>query len=161
MPPYGSITLEVKGHANYQDLMTYQWYHWTRGVDETGWVYHPGYEELAGETGPSITVEKLGEYDSYYCCVSDGYGNSEDVYFYLHVENHLALERVKGESDNSVASGKSVSLEVRAKGDDLSKIKYQWRKRVNKPDGNGNEFYFEDFRGATGTSFTSEPLTER
>ena len=160
VPPYGSITLEVKGHANHEELMKYQWYHWTRAVDDTGCVYHPGYKKLENETRPSITVEKVNEYDSYYCCVDDGYGNSEDVYFYLHVENHLSLERIKGKAHDSVVSGESISLEVRAKGDDLSKISYQWYRRVNKPDGHGNDSSFEDFPGETGISFTSDPILE-
>ena len=140
---YGaSATLSVDAHADVGDLQ---------------YVWSCQGEELAGETGPDLVLGSVVRKASYECRVSDDYGNTRWIYFYVSVQNHLEAY-VKGYPGRTyisiglVPNGSTV-LEVAASSDD-NDLRYEW-------------FYSDDnqrpstIEGETGSSISVTGVTGR
>ncbi|HAE45627.1 MAG TPA: hypothetical protein DCG37_08570 [Lachnospiraceae bacterium] len=128
----GSATMEVEATCNDGEI-TYAWY------DDDG-------NQIEGETGAAYTAENITGYTEYYCRVSDKYGNSTNVWFYIHIENNLSATCV-GDSDIYIAPGESATMEVEATCSD-GEITYAWY------DDDGNQI-----EGETGATYTAENIT--
>ena len=132
--PHSSFTLQVDASCTAGEIH-YQWYNYSSG-------------ELQGENDSSITVTDFVSYDTYYCYVTDDFGNTRSVYFYLHVENGF-YAYADAENERSylyiyVSPEASFTMQVVAscnQGD----LHYRWT------DNNWNEI-----SGADGPSFTVE-----
>lgn len=118
-------TLEVAvGGPGERDGATFQWYR--------------EYEEIPGETGLSYTFTFDGDRTTYYCEMTDAYGNTDIAYFDVCLENHFRLvPELSGNWTWDEESGEvvvllppnndGVTLKVRAEGDDLSQFSgYYW-----------------------------------
>ena len=124
-----SATLKVIASANEGIKLTYKWYSYgelIEGEDSAEYVTPPFYEG----SGP-------GSDRSYSCVVSDPYGNSKEVWFYLeklYFDNDLHAF-VEGHSvwysweSLEVEPGESVRLAVDVQAKDTSAIRYEWKYR--------------------------------
>ena len=159
--PNETATLEVSASSDDPDKITYQWYAQEQRSGENGeswteWV------RVEGETGSSFITSPITKRTDYYCAVSDGYGYTESVWFYVYIQNHFTASAA--EDDNVwVPLNDSAVLQVIASSDDPDKITYQWyrEEKVYHSD-NVNEYHWEstEIPGATGSSFTTDPVTE-
>ena len=112
--PNQSATLEVEASCD-EGSLTYQWYEWYDDYTE---------ESIAGATSATYTIEAVTERCDYCCRVSDKYGNSRNIWFYVYVDNGLTAQAV-GDNDVYVTPGQSATLEVEASCDEGS-LTYQW-----------------------------------
>jgi len=163
--PNETATLEVSASSDDPDKITYQWYELvevTYGDEETGTWTQEQWKPVDGATGSSFTTSPITKRTDYYCAVSDGYGYTESVWFYVYIQTHFTARAA--EDDNVwVLLNDSAVLQVIASSDDPDKITYQWyrEEKVYHSD-NVNEYHWEstEISGATGSSFTTDPVTE-
>ncbi len=126
----------------------YQWYVWDRTKEE--------YVKLNGETKKTLSIT-VDQYKDLKCDIRitatvDGKERETTVsaYVYLYVKNEVNIYILAKD-----ASGKAVSPQTKGQitlyamvfGEDMTNAKAQWRGR--KAGG-----YFEDIKGATGTTYT-------
>lgn len=153
--PNSTVQMEVNASCGIGSLI-YQWYK-NGYYDETGSWHEPQMIESA--TGAVYTSEAIGRYTQYYCHVQDEYGNGQEIWFSISIENHLTAAAVQ--RDLSVAPNSTATMKVNASCDNGT-IMYQWYK-----DG---ESYFDEFgnyhdnsliEGETGDTYISDPITKR
>ena len=89
------------------------------------------YTDIEGANEDSYRLI-VAEYKEYRCVVSDRYGNTEYVYFYLEIDNELKVyPEGAEEGSNSVdiyaAPGDTVTLKVNAEALDDSGLTYKWK----------------------------------
>ena len=150
-----TTTLGVSASADAGDL-TYRWFRET--FDSSG--ESTGYEQVSGaDNKTKITTAEINMYTEYWCEVTDTYGNTKGVWFYVYVENELAAY-VAGTTDTwaqiYLADGAAATLGVIASAAGGS-LKYQWYR----------EYYNEDYgywdsdpiSGATETTFITPLIT--
>ena len=109
----GQATLAVNGNSDDNDI-TYQWYALDSGY----------YIPIENATTDTCITGRIVKYTQYYCSASDAYGNSSQIYFRLHVNNHLTATRV-GNEERYVELNEQATLAVNASCDD-NEIYYQW-----------------------------------
>ena len=121
-PGEEDIELAVTVEADDTSLLTSKW-------------YKDGSEITAEENKLKINVDFNEESDcNYWCTVNDGYGNSEEVYFTLNLDNEFnanlkGYEATEGAYDNKsiyVGPGEDLTLEIETTGCDVSKVSYKW-----------------------------------
>ena len=61
--------------------LTYTWYHYVYEEEYDGY----NWEEMEGVTSDSYTIDSVSGYDEYKVIVSDQYGNSGSLYYYIYV----------------------------------------------------------------------------
>ena len=119
--PEADVDLEVSASCNSGELY-YQWY---------GRVYYEDgsytTQAIEGATTNSYTVQNAVRYTSYYCRVSDDFGNTTNVWFYIHIDNQLTVNAV-GSSNKYVELGVDVELAVTASCKS-GELHYQWMYR--------------------------------
>ena len=93
-------------------------------------------------------------YTRYYCNVTDDYGNTQDIWFDLYVDNQFCAEPV-GEQERYVTPGETVTMAVSAHFD-LGEVHYQWYESVEVVDEeSGNSWEeFLPIEGAVSSSFS-------
>ena len=121
-------TLHVIATAVDDSQITYQWQKKVDGSGDGG-----RYEDIEGANGDSYLPDLLESTD-YRCIVSDQYGNSERVYYYLRVENGLraypeGAEEGSYTGDIYTGLGDTVTLKVKAEALDDSCLTYRWYDR--------------------------------
>ncbi|MBQ6116452.1 MAG: hypothetical protein IJL08_03905, partial [Oscillospiraceae bacterium] len=122
--PGEDVTLQVSASALDTDNLTYQWYRRVRVDGENGdWWYENQY--IDGATSDTWTLSDVREYTELRCWVNDGYGNSTNIWFYIRIENHFAVERV-GSYQQPVEPHGSVTLAVNVTADDMTGMTYRW-----------------------------------
>ena len=109
-------------------------------------------EEIEGENSDTLITEPVTEYREYCFEVRDQNQNYADVYFYVHVENHLNAYAKGGDEDShhigmGVAPGESVDLEVTVTANDDSSLSSYW-------------FYNEETVAANTLSLHTDPIYE-
>jgi len=134
--PGSTEMLEVLAYCNSGEIQ-YQWY-------DSDW------NAIEGATAATYTVSNVTGYTRYICKVSDEYGSSRNVWFYVYLDNSLRAT-VSGSNNSStelyVEMNGTAALEVSAsctQGD----ISYQWY------DSNWNAI-----EGATDPSYTVSGIT--
>lgn len=109
---YGeTTTLSVAVTATNTEEISYAW------SDKNGII--------EGALSATYTVPPVTERKYYRCTVTDRYGNTQTVFFYVRVDNAFGAQAVK--ESQQVEPGQSVTLEVKVTGTDLSKVTYEWR----------------------------------
>lgn len=154
--------LELKVSVSADDMSNLT-YRWDKEYSEGGGSWNGATLTTDGEA--SWTVENTARTETYICTVTDQYGNSVQVMFYVHIENHLSAS-VYGEEGNTYTSipvslGDNVEMKVAVTADDLSGITYSWlREYYNENGGYWNRTTLAD---DAGDSWTAENIqqTER
>lgn len=148
--PAGNTTaLEVLASCAEGEL-TYEWYK----------VTHNSQGEWQGETrlsssGNTQTTDPVTQYTEYYCCVSDDYGNSRNIWFYIGVDNQLRINWDEMTDYVEVAPGETAVLSVSASCAS-GELSYQWYKNV-QIDGSG--WIDQIIPGATSSTYTTEAIS--
>ena len=140
--PGDSVTLEVLVSADDMSQLTYEW----RDSDDN---------PVGGAGTTSYTTEPVTKSQYYYFYVTDQYGNSRGVSFYIYVENHLTASPKSG-SNIDAAPGSSVTLEDLVYADDMSQLTYEWYKLNDNYDWS----HYVLIEGADLTSYTIDSVTE-
>ena len=136
-------TLHVIATAVDDSQISYQWQKKADGSGDDGDEEYGGedpiddgdgddgrYEDIEGANGDSYLPDLLEGMD-YRCVVSDQYGNSARVYYYLSVENGLraypeGAEEGSDTVDIYIGLGDTVTLKVKAEALDDSCLTYRW-----------------------------------
>ena len=124
--PYGgSETLYAITSADDMTNLTFDWYCDNRRIADASTDHY----ELNN-------VERTAEYR---CTVSDPYGNTDDVYFYVRVINHLNAYPEGGDEDDDyislrVAPNSSLTLHAIVTADDTSDLTYSWDSNLDEID---------------------------
>ena len=134
--PNEKATLQVSASVNMGKLH-YQWYQVNGG-------------EIEGAVAGTYQTEALAKNAEYYCVVSDDYGNSQELHFYVRINSGFTAKAVQ--SDLSVAPGKKATLQVSASVK-LGKLHYAWYQNT----GNGNRI---QIAGAEGDSYVIEAVAK-
>lgn len=119
LPLNETTTLSVIASANDMEGITYQWY----GPN--------GYESpIEGADSASIVTGPVTGNQEYRCVVSDHYGSSCDVTFYITVDTHLEAYPA-GHEGSTICSvytngAQSVKLKVIASADEGIGLNYEW-----------------------------------
>ena len=135
--------MEVSATAINTEGMTYTWRKYKNGQ---------GSQTIAGANGNKLT-DTVDGYTQYYCEVRDLYGNNKTVYFYVKIENGLTVQAV-GETRFTVKPGQTATLQATATCND-GDMTYRWCRGYSDEN---NEWQWEVIAGATGTSYTTEPI---
>ena len=102
----------------YEGELTYSWW--------TAYRYPNGYvaldEEIPGAATDSLTTEPITNAKSYYCSVEDAFGNYQQFYFHVVVDNGLTVAQTEPVVINHVCN---VELSVDASCINGS-LRYQW-----------------------------------
>ena len=153
--PNSTVQMEVNASCGIGSLI-YQWYK-NGYYDETGSWHDP--QMIEGATGAAYTSEAVDGYTRYYCHVQDEYGNGQEIWFSILIENHLTAEAVQG--DLIVAPNSTATMKVNASCDSGT-IMYQWYKEgASYYDESGNYHDNSLIEGATGDTYISDPITMR
>ncbi|MCD7883999.1 MAG: Ig-like domain-containing protein [Lachnospiraceae bacterium] len=140
-----SATLSVTATATDMTDMTYTWYY-----------YDNNYSYCAADsTSSSLTLENIVWTRTYYCRVTDKYGNSRTVSIRVKIDTGLQYNDPGNDDEGyysyTVAYGNSLTLEAKAAANDGIELTYQW--------------YYDDgealIDGATGSSYTVDSVTAR
>ncbi len=133
-PNEGQV-LSVTVTADDTDHITYRWWN-----DVTC-------EEIEGVTGSSYELEHVNGYERYCCTVSDPYGSSRTLFFYLSVDNSFKVYPTDAEDPDEdyisyrVPPTSSQTLSVTVEADDTEGITYTWYDgEENELDYKGNAF---------------------
>ena len=116
--PTETVSLYVQVSAVDMEGITYQWkcYDASTGVTT----------EIEGADTERIVTKPIVNYMRYECAVSDAYGNSGTVMYYIYVQNQFNAVSSDGEINKYVGSGDSVECKVVVTGKDTSRVSYQW-----------------------------------
>ena len=76
------IDLSVRVAADNTQTLRYLWFHLTND-EHSGKVI---------STSDSYTTDNLQKYETYYCNITDCYGNQKTAWFYIGIENNLYRE---------------------------------------------------------------------
>ncbi len=148
--PNETATLSVNASCTAGSLH-YQWYEQVRDAFNNSFD-----KKIAGATGSSYTTEPVTAHRRYVCRVTDDYGNSNNAYIDVYIDNGLDAERV-GSYETSVKAGGTATLQVTASVLDGA-IHYQWSKGYYDDD---EEWHETEIAGATGDTYTTEPVNRR
>ena len=153
--PYGtSKTLGVTVKADDVTGVTYQWM--KAGVDPDDGSYR--YLVIDGATQSSLSIPPVTEGADYLCEVTDLYGNSGYVYFFVSVANRLQVMPLTTKTEYQ--KGEKATLRVKASASDASGLTYQWSRQRYEFDANGNvDYVFEDLEGSSDT-YVTEKITD-
>ena len=135
-----NATLRVIADATDKTEIRYQWSE--LAYDEYGDTFYQNIEE---EVSDVLTVEGVQNNNRYRCTVSDQYGNNQNVWFYVHVDNGFSVQ-ARGDTRLTVLPGETVTLAVDVTAYDKTDLTYRWF-------GYKNGDYLE-FPDATGDGLT-------
>ena len=152
-----TATMQVAASCR-QGELTYQWY---RRVPPEESGYSWWYEEtLTGATGDTYTTPAITKAEQYYCRVSDMYGNSEDVWFSVHIENNLTVTSI-GSKNRLVELGSDVELAVTAECT-TGELTYKWYEGYVYEEDDENWWYdYSNTVVNTGSSYTIQNVSQR
>ncbi|MBQ6232739.1 MAG: leucine-rich repeat protein [Clostridia bacterium] len=139
--PEDTATLTVSASCD-TGALTYQWYE--NSVGNT----------IDGAAANTYTTEAITSDMKYICRVSDDYGNIQDVWFYINIDNQLNAQAI-GDDEIEVTPGDSIILSVSAschKGG----LTYRWYKTVYNESG---ESFDTEIEGATAATLTTGAIS--
>ena len=140
--PNATATLQVSANCDVGDI-DYQWYKEAYVEYEGG---GSGWQSVALGKGETCTTDAITAYCNYHCEVSDQYGTTRTVYFYIYIDNALTAQARDGVSSFTIFAGDNVTLEVVASAHDEEGMTFRWQKY--EPDGYG-WMYIDDQTAAT------------
>ena len=144
--PGESVNLRVFATAKDDTQLRYEW--------------HAG-GELLEETQEGTYELEVPQCTEYRCIVSDQYGNSGTVSFFVNVDNELIIWPEGGESgisefDFHVEPGDQARMKVNASANDPDDIKYQWFIYYETSDMWSTHVHTDLIEGATEDTFILE-----
>ena len=122
--PGETVTMAVSAHFDLGEVH-YQWYESVEVVDEESGNSWEEFLPIEGAVSSSFVSAPVYALMQYFCRVSDDYGNNQDVWFTLHIDNHLTVQPV-GTSDRTVAYQSSVTMQVTVDAGNMDNIRYRW-----------------------------------
>lgn len=146
--PGAPLTLTVSANCK-TGTLTYQWY---REDSNSYWEDNP----INGATGATYTVDAVDRAWRYNCVVNDAYGNSENQWFYVSIDNELRAGALDNQNEFYIASGETATFTVAASCN-AGILSYRWYKRFDMADGGWRS---EIINGATGESYTTVPINQ-
>ncbi len=154
--PRASVTLKPVVTADDTSSLTYTWYHYRYDEENDGY----NWEKMEGVTSDSYTIDSVSGYDEYEIRVSDQYGNSDSLYYYIYVENNLEVyPDVDGRNEVTayyyVTPGSSLELKGAVKADDDSGISCSWYQYDQQ-----NDYDYSVIEGADSLSYTITASSE-
>lgn len=137
--PGEGIVLKVHVNADDKEGITFDW------TDPDG-------ETMEDADTDTLTIDSADRSGSYYCRITDKYGNDAYVTFYLHVDSHLKAypegeAGFEGFYDVDAAPGSTVTLRTAATADEGAVLTYEW----TGPDG-------WTIEGADTGVYTTDPI---
>lgn len=125
-----SLTMAVSASCS-EGGLHYQWFQRSYSGNEYGDTV-----PISGATASSFTLERATRREDFYCRVTDDFGGSREVWFYVSVENGLT---VSAASETMVLAepGERVSFRVEASCDHGT-LHYRWVSEMN-PDLSGGD----------------------
>ena len=154
----GSAVMEVEAKVN-SGKIYYQWYGEV-GVDEEGGGWHTEMRKIDGATAATYTAGPINAQIQYYCEVKDDYGNSQHIWFNIHINNGLYARAKNDQNSLTVAPGGSALMEVEA-GANNGTVSYKWYRVERGYDEDGQWYYREvEIIGATGASCSTGSVNE-
>ncbi len=147
-----SVTLDAYGQCN-EGSIHYQWYENAISPETM----------LVGEQSSRLILENVQARSTYYCRVSDDYGNTADLSILIRVwkENQLTAHALNNLNDISAEYGDTVTLTVVASCTD-GDLSYQWYRYFRQDNGDGGyDWDNEIINGATGTTCTTDVINDR
>jgi len=141
--------------------LSYQWYEQELDYIGNGSWNYGEQREIEGAEEATYTVPAVNEQKEYYCCVSDPYGNTTDVWFYVSVDTHLEAHARDNQNDLTVAYGEPAELVVEASCD--AELSYQWYEQELSYTGNGSWSFEEthEIEGVVEATYTAPAVNER
>ena len=117
--PNSELTLKVIASADEGVQLTYTW--------------EKDYETIENANADTYTIASVTDEGDYSCTVSDQFGNSKTVYFYVSVETHLKAYPAGGDEDDyridlDVTVNSELTLKVIASADEGTELTYRWAK---------------------------------
>lgn len=109
--PGETVTMTVAASCRTGGL-NYQWYQEVRQHTGDG-GYHWTRDIIEGATEETYTTGLMNARTDYFCRVSDECGNTEEVWFYVYLDNGLSADRI-GPYTRLVEPGTEVTMEVDA-----------------------------------------------
>ena len=151
-------SLELKPVVTADDVsgLTYTWYHNVYEEEYDGY----NWEEMEGVTSDSYTIDSVSGKDEYEVRVSDQYGNSDSLYYYIYVQNNLKVSAENGDTSETtlyVSPGTSLELKPVVTADDASGLTYTWYHRVY--DEENDDYNWEEMEGVTSDSYTIDSVS--
>lgn len=143
-----SAQLDVYSEVADGENIYYKWY---LSTDTEDILLEEDGENYTVNDG-SCTVSDISERCTYYCEVSDDYGQTITVYFYLSVDTQLTISAV-GEEEVYVPLNGTTVLEVEASAAEGVNLNYQWSRY------NPDTQEYDDIEGATRTSLITDAIT--
>ena len=114
-----TVTLEVVAGCTKGDL-SYTWYMETYDPEEESYSY-----QQLDEDSSMLRLSGVTESGTYYAAVNDAYGNSTQIWFYVHVVTGLELDYT---DYVNIQLGETATLSVTpVSPDTVTLITYQWR----------------------------------
>ena len=144
-----SVTMKVEASCR-DGSITYQWSEFTYNPTDGYW--HSSILENADSA--QYTAGSLDEARQYKCIIRDEYGNYEEIWFYVYIENGLQINRA-GDYTVYAPYGGTATLSVSASCR-RGKVKLQWYEEVY----NGRYYTRKILPGETGTTLTINNVTE-
>ena len=154
--PGTSFELKPVVTADDASGLTYTWYHYVYEEEYDGY----NWEEMEGVTSDSYTIDSVSGYDEYKVIVSDQYGNSGSLYYYIYVQNNLEVSAENGDTYETylyVSPGASAELKPVVTADDTSSLTYTWYHRVY--DEEYYDYSWEEMEGVTSDSYTIDSVS--
>ena len=146
VPSGGSATLQVQATCDVP--LSYQWYAYNDPCDCAMW--HP----ISGAMSDTLVTGPIQGYTQYYCRVSDGYGNSTQVYFDVYLEAGFTILTESQEVTTEYGETAELTVEYESTGGEPH---FQWYRLVNL-DGYDNFQILDDM---TSNTITTVPVTGR
>ena len=142
--------LEVTAHVD-NGQVHYQWYQST--VE--------GWSPMEGADAAAVTVGPVTGLTDYYCRITDDYGNTAIVMFYVHVASGFTA----GDTDIELSAlpGETVTMTADASVD-IGTLHYRWFRyeivESDDPEGAQTEYVWKEIEGADASTLISDPLTD-
>ena len=150
-----TATLTVEASSNAEPL-TYQWYK-TVQTDN----YSTQRMAIPGASGPSYTTEAMYERTEYHCDVTDSFGNTANVVYFVGKDTHLTVSAAGNSSNVKVNKGETTVLTAEASSD-AEPLSYQWYEVKRVGNNNGSWYYTRtQIEGAVEASYTVPAVNER
>ncbi|MCR5667109.1 MAG: hypothetical protein K6G01_09790 [Eubacterium sp.] len=101
--PGDDVTMQTRANVSYGKL-TYRWEQYDRTTRQR--------IEVEGENTPSLTSRDIENEETYYCTVSDEYGNSITITYYIEINNDFTAAPVDYANRIYMLEGQSVTIHM-------------------------------------------------
>ena len=148
---YPGETAELEVEASCDAPLSYQWYK-DQSIDASS--YSANSVLIEGATQSRYSIPPADATQRFTCLVSDSYGNSSKISFYVTVNSNLNAHAKDYQNYVSVPFGEPAVLEAVVTCD--APVSYQWMEEIREYSETGSYYssYYEPIEGATDASYT-------